>query len=87
MSEISILNRDIQLNINWEHLKGIPNSVIHAAIGRLCILYIWYKYPRAVINSESNGDLLACYQDSYFNHKFTIGAVYHKDSQSYSFHS
>ena len=38
-------------------------------------------------NSELNGDLLACYQDSYFNHKFTIGAIYHKDSQSYSFHS
>ena len=84
MSEISILNRDIQLNINWEYLNGIPNSVIHAAIGRLCM---WHNHPRAVINSEPNGDLLACYQDSYFNHKFTIGAVYHKDSQSYSFHS
>ena len=84
MSEISILNRDIQLNINWDHINGIPLTVIHTAIGRLCI---WHFHPRVVINSEPNGDLLACYQDSYFNNRFIIGAIDHKDSQSYSFHS
>ena len=84
MSEISILNRDIQLDINYEHFNSIPINVIYSAIGRLCI---WHNHPRVVINSEPNGNLLACYQDSYFNNRFIIGAIYHKDSQSYSFHS
>lgn len=86
MAELKI-ETNIIIDIDTEKMKDVPDEKIQRVIGQILIRFSRWNCNELTILSEGNNNLYCQFWDKDGLLKMTMGAIWRKELQEFTFHT